>query len=329
VDMLARCQVAVYPIDPRGVMTDPLIDASRTNSRYATNPTQFGKDEAKAFSQTASEHGTMDEMARATGGKAFENTNDLKAAIGEAVEAGSNYYTVAYTPANHNWNGSYRKIQVKIDRPNVALAYRHGYFADSSDTPSHRSEPHDAKPGPAPASAILAAMQRGAPDPTQIIFLADVRPSSTATEDAPAKGNQLGHKASAPFRRYTVTYVINPNQVSCGATPDGVHHCLLEFRTFVYDPDGVLVNMQANGIKADLNAADYAEQSKRNLAFAQEISVPVKGEYYLRIGVRDGSNDRVGALELPVAAVAKLPPPAASEAAPSGPATAPAAPAAK
>ena len=40
----------------------------------------------------------------------------------------------------------------------------------------------------------------------------------------------------------------------------------------------------------------------------QQISVPAKGEYYLRIGIRDTASDHVGAVELPVAAVAKLPP---------------------
>jgi len=39
----------------------------------------------------------------------------------------------------------------------------------------------------------------------------------------------------------------------------------------------------------------------------QQISVPVKGEYYLRLGMRDIASDHVGAVELPVATVAKLP----------------------
>jgi hypothetical protein len=43
------------------------------------------------------------------------------------------------------------------------------------------------------------------------------------------------------------------------------------------------------------------------MRFKQEISVPVKGEYFLRIGVHDPATDKVGAVELPVAEVSKLP----------------------
>lgn len=50
-----------------------------------------------------------------------------------------------------------------------------------------------------------------------------------------------------------------------------------------------------------------------NFNYRQEISVPVKGEYYLRIGMRDGNSDKVGALEFPVEDVAKLPPLAKAE----------------
>ena len=48
-------------------------------------------------------------MAEATGGEAFMNTNGLKEAIGKAIEAGSNYYTIAYTPTNRDWNGDFAR----------------------------------------------------------------------------------------------------------------------------------------------------------------------------------------------------------------------------
>lgn len=99
--------------------------------------------------------------------------------------------------------------------------------------------------------------------------------------------------------------------------PDGTHHCTLEFRTFVYDNEGTLLVGQFNGINAAIPEARFASVQSGNLKYVQQISVPVKGEYYLRIGIRDDASDHVGAVELPVAQVAKLPPA-------SGPAPAPA-----
>jgi VWFA-related protein len=310
VDLLMRSQVAVYPIDARGLMVGPMMGASNTSRTTSQNSGIFAVNNNldNLAQQTAGEHSTMEQMAQDTGGKAFVNTNDLKAAIEKAIEAGSNYYTVAYSPTNHDWNGSYRKIQVKVDRPGVTLAYRRGYYADELVEGKHQKQEQQGKPDLAPYSAIDAAMERGGPDPTEIIFSANVRPSTADVEPALATGNQASGKVSGPFRRYTVHFMIKPNQVACPATAEGELRCSLELRIFVYDNDGTLINRQGNGVTFDFQAAKLAELSDRYFGCVQQISVPVKGEYFLRIGVRDSSNDRVGALELPVAAVAGLKP---------------------
>jgi VWFA-related protein len=308
VDLLSRSQVAVYPIDARGLMTEPMADVSQSGSAYVNNPGAFGKNSTKFFQKTAEEHGTMEQMARATGGKAFVNTNGLKDAIENAVESGSNYYTIGYTPENRNWNREFRKITVNVDKQGVTLAYRRGYFADDPDKPAQKNAPENALSNTTQYNPVRAAMMRGAPDPTELIFVAMVRPSSSATEDAAADGNQLGKKVNGPFRRYTISFLANPRQVHCAAGADGVHHCDLEFMTFVYDAGGTLVNMQTNGISAGFTEEHFASAMGQNFSYRQQISVPAKGEYYLRIGMRDGTSGTLGALELPVASVAKLPP---------------------
>jgi VWFA-related protein len=330
VDLLTRSQVAVYPIDARGLMTAPMLDASQSGSTMARNPGNFAKANTKFFQNTADEHGTMNQMADATGGKSFVNTNGLKEAVEKAIETGSNYYTVAYTPTNRDWNGNYRKIQVKLDQPGVSLAYRRGYFANDPEKSAHRNQPGSTTPDPTRYSALRTAMLRGGPDPTELIFLANVRPATGDSEPSAAPGNQPVKKISGPFRRYNVSFITNPAEVNCPTTPDGVHHCALDFLTFVYDPDGTLINMQTDGVNANFSAADYASLLNRRLTFHQQISVPAKGEFYLRLGMRDRTTDNVGALELPIAVVAKLPAaPAPPPAANSAPAPAPAAPPSK
>ncbi len=249
----------------------------------------------------------MQQMAEATGGKAFVNTNGLKEAVEKAVEAGSNYYTIAYTPTNRKWNGDFRKIQVKLDHPGVTLAYRRGYFADDPNAPAHNNQAQNAKSDPNQYSALRAAMLHGGPDPTELIFEAGVRPASTDNEEALVPGNQAGKKVSGPYRRYAVTFAANPKEVTWTIAPDGSHRCTLEFITVVYDADGTQINAQFNGIRAAIPDAKFASIQSGALKYVQQISVPAKGEYYLRIGIRDSASDHVGAVELPVAAVAKLP----------------------
>lgn len=308
VDLLARSQVAVYPIDARGLMVAPMLSVTQSGSTMMKQPNGFANANTKFFQQTSDEHGTMQRMADATGGKAYVNTNGLKEAVQKAIEAGSNYYTIAYTPANRKWNGDFRKIQIKLDRPGVTLAYRHGYFADDPDAPAHNKQAQNAKPDPSQYNALRAAMMHGGPDPTELIFAASVRPTSTDTETALAAGNQATKKISGPYRRYGVVFIVNPKQVNWKVTPDGAHHCVLEFRTFVYDDNGTLINGQFNGIGATIPDARFASVQNGNIKYVQQISVPAKGEYYLRLGMRDDTTDHVGAVEMPVAAVAKLPP---------------------
>ena len=45
-----------------------------------------------------------------------------------------------------------------------------------------------------------------------------------------------------------------------------------------------------------------------HVPFHQEINVPLRGDYTIRVGVHDRSANRVGTTEIPVASVMKLPP---------------------
>jgi VWFA-related protein len=320
-NLLSRSQVAVYPIDARGLMTAPMINAANSGGKYAKSNSAYLKDNATFSQQTAAEHGTMMQLAEATGGKAFVDTNGLKEAVEKAVEAGSNYYTLTYTPTNREWKGEYRKIQIKLSLKGLNLAYRRGYYADDSSAPVHHGEPKSASADLAPYNAMRAAMLRGGPDPTQIIFEANVRPSVADAEPGIAQGNKGSPKMTGPYRRYTVYYTAAPKDVSCDSTPDGVRHCLLEFVTVVYDADGAFFNSQSNGIKIAIPAARYTAILHGGFQYRQEISVPVKGDYFLRIGIHDLTTDHVGAIELPVSAVSKLPPLATQAPAPASTAT--------
>ena len=82
----------------------------------------------------------------------------------------------------------------------------------------------------------------------------------------------------------------------------------IQFVTYVHDHDGQLITRAGNEVHTDLPQAGYATLFRGGLHFVQQISVPDKGDYYLRTGVRDLDGDYVGATEFPVAAVRNLPP---------------------
>jgi hypothetical protein len=86
-------------------------------------------------------------------------------------------------------------------------------------------------------------------------------------------------------------------------TADGRYHCALQFVTIVYDVDGKPVNVQSNGMGTNLTPAQFASAFNSNLDDPQQISVPARGEYSLRMGLHDAAANRVGAVEIPVRAV--------------------------
>jgi VWFA-related protein len=315
-NLLTRAQVAVYPIDARGVMTSPNMDVSQSTEIYVNDPRRFNADEVKYHLDMGAENMTMLRMADDSGGHAFLNTNDLVDAVSKAVAAGSHYYTVTYSPTDTNWNGNFRKIQVKLQQSGLHLAYRSGYFADDPDAPQqpHSQSRKASAIAAAPLDPMHLAMMYGAPDPSQIIFKARVLPASTTPETDLAKDNILNPSSDTkgPYRRYAIDIAADPSSINIQRAPDGNYHALLQFLTYVYDQDGKLLNVENDPVRGTYSPTVYRQILHTGIPYHEEISVPLKGAYFLRIGLHDLATNHIGALEVPVDAVKNLPPITAS-----------------
>jgi VWFA-related protein len=318
IDLLSRSQIAVYPVHAHGLNSAPMFSAenggSNGGNKYTYNPSAFANDQQAAFDQTAGEHSTMIQLADATGGEVFLNTNGLSDAVAKAIDHGANYYTLAYVPTSDKWTGDYRAIQVSLQQPGLTLNYRRGYYADDPDSPA-RSRTKTASSTASAPSAIEVAMQYDAPPATQIHFKIRVLPASTTVEDTPAPGNTPNpdpRKSKPPYRRYVVDYLADTAAIQFDRPQDGSYSEDLEFVICVYDINGELINVVTNDLSAGFTRAQYASLIQRGLPFHQEISVPVKGLYMLRVAIHDLKSDRVGALEAPVTAVGQLAPNASS-----------------
>jgi VWFA-related protein len=309
VTLLARSHVAVFPVDARGLMVNPAMNAENTGMKYSDH-TQGKKDTQAFFDQTASEHSTMLQLADKTGGKAFINTNGLRDAVEKAVDAGSNYYTLSYYPANHKWDGNYHSVVVKVDDPKLKLTYRIGYYADDPDgIPDKRNAPLLASTMHAVAdpavskriTALQAAMQFGAPEPTQIVMKVRAVPVGSKPEDTVAPGNQPDPKVQGPWQRFAIDYAADARHIQFVPNADGTFKVSLEFAVLVYDDQGKLFNSITKVAGADsITAAKKATMLKSGMQFHQEISVPVKGDYYIRAGIHDRIGDAMGAVEMDV-----------------------------
>jgi VWFA-related protein len=70
-------------------------------------------------------------MASETGGRVIDvhNEKTLEKAFDEISEELRSQYVLGYYPTNEKRDGSFRKIQVEIDRPDVKVLARKGYYA--------------------------------------------------------------------------------------------------------------------------------------------------------------------------------------------------------
>jgi hypothetical protein len=82
----------------------------------------------------------MDQIADSTGGKAYYNRNDIDHEVALSIADGSTYYTVAYYPTDKDWNGKFRKVEIKVNREATKSRYRHGYYATDPMASAHLSK---------------------------------------------------------------------------------------------------------------------------------------------------------------------------------------------
>lgn len=267
--LFSNSQIAVYPVDARGLVGGFLPDASQRGSSIAG--TRGGPNALRAIQQgsatLAASHDTMNELASQTGGRAFYNRNDIDHAIALSVAEGSTYYTLAYYPEDKRIDGKFRKIEVKLDRKGLQSRYRKGYFA--SDV-----QPTDEKLARA---EFIRALAPDVPITTAIPFLVRVTP--------PAKER----------KEVTIDFSVVPSAIRF-APVGGLQHAEVEFVTRIFDNKGKAVgSTESATISTQLKPATYNEVMTHGLRYRQTMNLP-PGKYVLKMGVRDHQTNAMGTL---------------------------------
>lgn len=314
-ELLTAARVAVYPVDARGMMTQSTADAAYSPSRNNLSVNSQGKmvisspamgdsnvvkDYQNFMTQTMEEHGSMDQIAKDTGGKVYINTNDLEEAVTGAVENGASYYTIGYVPSNKKFKGHFRRIQVRLDGARYDLSYRRGYYADPTNKPSSHN--------PGVASLITTATLHGGPPATQVIFktrvLAATDPFFEGAQFPSIPEGAMASSLKQPLHLYLVDLVVDPHFVTFEKMPDGVHQAKLEFVLVAYDADGKRVNYQDRSYAITIKPEDYDQKMKTGIQARLPIDLPA-GQGSLRIAVQDLAAGQAGSLEVPVTVAAK------------------------
>ena len=135
IDRALRSQVIISTLDARGLYTIvPGGDVSKpgpTNSLSAAVEHQYQTESDLAQVEVLSD------LAYATGGNFFHNSNDLDAGFKSVAATPEYFYTLGFAPQNLKPDGSYHSLKVSLKEPaKLNLTARRGYYA-----PKHAADP--------------------------------------------------------------------------------------------------------------------------------------------------------------------------------------------
>lgn len=317
-EMLSASRVAVYPIDARGMMGLPSSDPSHTmpaasisglgsgigsrrgggrgqrssSSRSGTSMPGTASDDQKFLNQLAAEHAAMRQIAADTGGAAFVNTNGLKEAVQQAVKDGETYYTIGYTPTNGNFDGRYRKVEVRVANAKYGLLYHHGYYATAPEAAQGLR-----------AKLVASATVHGALASSEVKFMVrvlasgDAKLKSVRLQDGAA--GEMAASLAPPLQRYVIDFMVDPRGLGLAQAADGKEHAKVEFLAIAYDANGNRLNYADKGFAFALKPEQMPRLVEQGIPERLELDLPI-GKDSLRVAVHDLATDKVGSIEVPL-----------------------------
>jgi len=144
ISMANRANVSFYTVDPKGLVTwsqesngrDWLRGAAgeirSEQMRGGVGAVSSGQARAAETAEGALRANPLlwlRDLAQQTGGTAIAETNDYRAPLRVAMDEVRTYYEAAYAPHIAVYDGKFRRISVRVDRPDIVVHTRSGYFA--------------------------------------------------------------------------------------------------------------------------------------------------------------------------------------------------------
>jgi VWFA-related protein len=331
-DVLTVSRIAVYPVDTYGLVVGPGFSAARDGmpamrggvpgfTNHANMDEIAEQTGGKAYYNTNDFTRVIGDVARTSSNYytvAYATTNTkwngefrkIKIAVDHPdvqLLHKEGYY--AYSLDKREQSGI-----AAIEKREAAEAERQeSGEAETSQPPAGAQNPGVAADGAQLGATVHhsskggfdAAMGLGAIPPTEIVFGARLQADSNTEKlnknAAMPQDNFLKpewqHK---PFRNYTIFYDADLHRARFTRTPDGMRHGAVEFVAIVYTAEGEAVNSIIESAQLNVTADRYRELLVSGLPMKEEIAIPAKGNFFLRLGVHDKVGDQVGALEIPV-----------------------------
>ena len=254
IDAASRSSVTIDTVDPRG----------------------FGGLDYNAYMANY-QRGGLQYLAQETGGAFFTNNNDMSGLLQRAVDDSASYYLIGYHPDTATFEGSnarteFRKISVRVKKPDVTVRTRSGFFG--APEPADDA-PHDV--ALSPQAQLLKALN--SPFAAGGIHL---RLTPVFTESPEAGG------------RFQTMLYIDTRDLEFHQEPDGSHTASFDLIAASFDGNGQVVERTNRTYTLKAPAGTYAAGREEGLLY--EFSHPASrpGAYQFRVALRDSRSGKLG-----------------------------------
>ena len=279
---LAQANVALYPVDVRGVVPEPMFNRAYLESQKLAQDIVLSMDGSPTGIQQRSEalhrgpeqvpdsHAAMNYLANLTGGRAYYNRNDIPRVLDDASADSSHYYMLSYYLDRSRAKPGWHKLKVSVSHEKVTVRARNGFFLD--------------KPG-----------QEGSPSVKQ-------QDESTALASPfeytalPITLRWTTTASSGEKRRVNFEVYVPPSSRLVGGD---LHDIDLDFIATATGGKREIAAQSSKGVRTQLKPESQQQIQTNGLTYLGNLDLK-PGHYAVRLLVRDNLTGRLGSVIAPL-----------------------------
>ena len=266
---LNQANMAVYPVDARGLMVSANFQASGGTPNLSGGAGAYMP--GGNMANITNTQDTMQEFADRTGGRAFYNTNDIAGSVRRAIEDAKVSYVLGFYPDESDIDGRYHELRVQVPgRKGLELRARQGYYADDK--------------APASDAALQVALQQAVATQLQASRI-EVGVHVTRSNQPDPNSLQLDLLVSA--RELTL------------APKDDRWQGAIRLSVVQLDAQGKVLDRITDTIKLNLKRDSLPEYMQTGMSFAKTVKAK-PGLTQLRVIVMDRDSGVLGSVIIPM-----------------------------
>ena len=262
----AKANMAIYSVDARGLQALPPVGDASTGSLRG-NSAYSGSAATAQLSANYGSQETLSTLSVDTGGKAFFDSNDFGPAFQQVQHDTEAYYILGFHSTNQARDGSYRHLTVKVDRDDVKLEFRPGYYAPA-DFQHQKTEDRE--------QALTEQMRSDLPVTDVAVYL-----------------QALYFRESENSFYIPVSLIVPGSQIPFIKNGDRTK-ANIDILGQVKNAQGITVGNVRDTVKLALDASQQVE--RKNIEYSTGFRL-APGRYHLRFVVRENQTGNMGSFE--------------------------------